>query len=521
MPRREKVELVSQLRGVNLLPDPTVIADNEFRKLRNFYPARGSVRILAKRPGSTKYNSSAIASVTRLDNGIRAWLASGTKKLIVAANLAAGDALYVGDDSLGTFAAITGGTAPSANQKWFFLNWPLLGKVYAACGDGATPIAISSDFATKSDMTIGAGSTDARFGQFMTTFRQRLITAKTPTNPTYTYFFDAASDSVCGASSFWRINEPVTALGKNTFGTTTQSLREMLVVAGAHSLWFVAGDTSTAIEQASNVIGCKSPKSMVNTPLGLMFLGSDRMVYLLRSDPREPERVGQKIYPDLLNIPEAQLADVAAVYHNGFYKLSYSASGGATNTLQYWADLLPALVGQPEIDWYGPMDNVAVLAFVLLDGPNDPLSLYGCDDTAGTVWKLDQANVFTDGATTITGEITTKEFNEGDPLRQKIWPGFVFGYLRSASGTLQVTATVDSGGSTYNDTLTWTLTGAVWDTAVWDTDVWGGQSFQEEVLNWDERIVGRTVQLNLVHAVAADFQLRDFTRKARVIPRML
>ena len=48
------------------------------------------------------------------------------------------------------------------------------------------------------------------------------------------------------------------------------------------------------LEQVSGSIGCVSPKTLVNTPLGLLFLGADRMVYLIRS-VGPPEKVGLRI----------------------------------------------------------------------------------------------------------------------------------------------------------------------------------------------------------------------------------
>lgn len=523
MPRiNEAPKVVANFRGVYLLPDATQIEDNQFRKLQNTYPPRGSIRVLAKRPGSVKYNASALAGVARLDAGIRGWKMDGTSKLLVAANLGAGDKLYVGNDGAGTFAEITGGSAAGANLRWSLLNWPLLGKAYFAPGSGGTPIQVTADFATKADINPAIG--DAQFGAFIITFHQRIVTARTPTNPNFIYALDAGVDNAWTGAYFDRIDDPITALGKYTFGTTDSSLNEMLIAWGPHSMWYRTADfssTTSTIQQASRVIGCKSPKSIVNTPIGLMFLASDRMVYLLRSDPREPEKVAQGIFPDLQNIPEAQLADACAVYHDGFYKLAFAPTGGTANTLQYWADLLPVMLGAgTTVDWYGPHVGLSLLSFVLFDGPADALDLYGLDDTAGTAWHTYQKNNFQDGTQTIVMDILTKEYTEGDPIRQKIWAGLDFGYLKTASGLLSIQAITDQGGGGASGVLSWTLSGAVWDGAIWDVDLWSGTSFQEDVLNFPNRVVGRTLQLELIHAQNADFPLRDFTRKVRVINRV-
>lgn len=529
MPRPgERVKIVTGLKGIDLFSDPSQIDAQRFRRLQNFYPPRTAAHILAKRLGSAKFNAAAITGATRIDNMVRAWKSDGTKKLIVAANKAGADELHVADDIAGTFAQITGGSALPTNKRWSFVNWPLLGKVYAFCGDGTVPIQISSDFATKSDMAAPAPNLpDARFGLFGTIFYTRLITARTPSNPNYYYLFDVASDTaITNASQFGRIYEPITAIGKNTYATSGSSLQEMLMIFGAHSTWYVAGDpTTTAPQEASHVMGCKSPKTFRNTPAGAMFLGSDRdgtnNVYMLNADPKLPQKVGIRIFPALQQIPSTQLINAAAEYHNGFYKIRFAAPGGATNTEEYWADLLPLVLGLPdaEVEWYGPMPNLALASLLVLDGPDDG-GIYGGDNAAGTVWKLEQATSYVDGALPIAGQIFSPEWTEGDPLREKIWPGFSFGYLRAADGQLQVDIVVNAGQARYSKNFAWVVSGDQWDVAQWDVGQWAGGFFQEDFLDWDARIVGHSLQMQITHAQPTDFQIRDYGRRYVVIPRL-
>lgn len=525
---KEHVKLVTGLKGVDLFSDATQIDPQRFRRLQNFYPPRTAAHILAKRLGSAKFNSSAISGATRIDNMVRAWKSDGTKKLIVAARKAGNDELHYGDDIAGTFTQITGGSALPASAKWFFVNWPLLGKVYAFSGDGTVPIQSSSDFVTKSDMAAPAPNLpDARFGQFGAIFYSRLITARTPTNPNFYYLFDVASDTaITNASQFGRINEPITAIGINNYATSGASLQALLMLFGAHSTWYVAGDpTNTPPQEASHVIGCKSPKTFRNTEAGAMFLGTDRggsrNVYLVNADPKLPQKVGIRIFPALQNIPETQLINASAEYHNGFYKLRFAAPGGATNTEEYWADLLPLVLGLPdaEVEWYGPMPNLALASLLVLDGPDD-LGIYGGDSSAGTVWKLDQANSYVDGALTVAGQLFSPEWTEGDPIREKIWPGFSFGFLKTDNGQLQVDIVLNAGQARYSKTLSWTVSADQWDVGLWDVAQWAGGFFAEETLNWDTRLVGKSLQMQLTHAQATDYEIRDYGRRYVVIPRV-
>ena len=530
MARNESVEVVQNLAGLDLLSDPTRMEPNRFRRLKNFAPPRDQLGALAKRLGSAKYNATAISSASAIDNMLRAWSSDGVKALLVAATLGANDQIHIGDDLAGTFTQVTGGSSLPAGAKWFFKNWPLLGKAYAASGDGTVPIQIiATPFTTKADMTIGAGATDARYGQFLEVFFSRLVSAKTPTNPNYIYYFNVAVDDTIGSTQFWRIAEPVTALAKNTYGSESNSLREQLVAWGSGSMWVVSADPSSGTIEEVAKIGCLSPKTAVNTPFGLVFLGVEpgglRNVFMIDADPHLPRRIGNLITPALQNIPAAQLINATATFHNGFYKLSVATGGGATNTEQYWADFMPMLLNRPGEEavpeWYGPMMNLALKSFVVFDGPGDSGQLRGGDNTAGTVWKLNETATFNDGGTLIDGEIHTKSFNEGDPLRQKIWNGFTFGFLQEDTGVLSVLAVVDAGRTQVAKTLSWTASGSLWDSAVFDTDLWGGEAFTEDVVNLDTRLVGRILQLQLRHALETDFQLRDFGRKAKVLRRML
>ena len=88
------------------------------------------------------------------------------------------------------------------------------------------------------------------------------------------------------------------------------------------------------------------------------------------------------------------------------------------------------------------------------------------------------------------------------------------------SGFVTLTATLDAGRSAVSDVLAWSTSGAVFDAAHFDTDTFAGSSFREDMLNWDQRLVGRSVQFTVRHASATDFRLRDHTRKVRLIPRM-
>ena len=82
------------------------------------------------------------------------------------------------------------------------------------------------------------------------------------------------------------------------------------------------------IESLATKYGCNAPLTMQWTPAGTIYLGTDKMVYILPFESLTPVPVGHKITAEgnqkedgLESIPAGQLAKASAVYHDGFYKL--------------------------------------------------------------------------------------------------------------------------------------------------------------------------------------------------------
>jgi hypothetical protein len=109
-----------------------------------------------------------------------------------------------------------------------------------------------------------------------------------------------------------------------------------------------------------------------------------------------------------------------AVYHDGFYKLSF-ATTGSTNNVQYWLDVPRLTNGEMGHagPWYGPMNGMNIAVFALQNGAGDAHKLLGGEATSlGFVYNMNDTATYTDNLTAITERFTARhEPNIGSDVR--------------------------------------------------------------------------------------------------------
>jgi hypothetical protein len=124
-------------------------------------------------------------------------------------------------------------------------------------------------------------------------------------------------------------------------------------------------------EQSSGRIGCIAVNSIAQTRSGLVFLGSDGDIYIIRGTG-EPVPIGGRVKPMFkhLSQDEELMKMVTAVFHDNFYKISYPSSSTSTyNDAQIWGDFRTE-EGVP-IAWDGPHTGINVGAQCVLIGEGD------------------------------------------------------------------------------------------------------------------------------------------------------
>lgn len=216
--------------------------------------------------------------------------------------------------------------------------------------------------------------------------------------------------------------EPVTAVAVNSVETDTQGVQGQLVVFTSKKVVVYAGlppvsGNPTGVSFQSIVlstVGCNAPHSVVQTPEGLCFFGTDGLVYLIpRFSSGGPVPVSRAIEPLLKHLTPLQQRRVVAVYDDGRYKLSYPETnvyrgeytdpapglhvvtpkgnlGSMTPNRQVWLDLRQGPRGG-ELDlglhWDGPHSGMKHSAFAVAHGYTDHNVLFAGSAVDGSVFQ--------------------------------------------------------------------------------------------------------------------------------------
>lgn len=154
--------------------------------------------------------------------------------------------------------------------------------------------------------------------------------------------------------------------------------------------------------------GCNAPRTMVWTPKGAMWLGTDKQVYLLPFDSAAPIPVGHKVQSNIYltgvkgieDTANANISKACATYHEGFYKLAITGSGGIVNDTQWWLDVDRLYKDEKGLygPWYGPMKGMTISIFEVMNGEDDGGQLLGGESTTSgsKVYFLGQRGVYGD-----------------------------------------------------------------------------------------------------------------------------
>jgi hypothetical protein len=132
--------------GLNTKASPMSVADNQATDMLNCeFDITGA---LVKRKGYSEYNSTPISGAACIDSMVRFYKNDGTRTLIAAAGISPNDKVLKGDDSVGTFTEITGGTALASRKQFDMLVY----RNTLFISNGVQPIQYYSGGTTKADV---------------------------------------------------------------------------------------------------------------------------------------------------------------------------------------------------------------------------------------------------------------------------------------------------------------------------------------------------------------------------------
>ncbi len=236
-------------------------------------------------------------------------------------------------------------------------------------------------------------------------------------------------------------------------------------------------------------------------------------------------RIGDKIISNDSNvegiegIPSGQIANACAVYHDGFYKLSYASAGMSYNDRQFWLDINNIRQDEDGFwgPWYGPMIGMNVSCFFNQAGPGDSGDLLGGEAnsaTGGFVYDLDKAGTFGDSGSSIDCMWKTFLFDFQTPHLMKTCHEIEFEFLDTSAGF-----TVDLYNPSYSILATETFTisseQAYYNEDFYNVDFYYGENLARELVEINPSAQFRRLSLLLSHGSASDdFQIYSVGVKA-------
>lgn len=244
-------------------------------------------------------------------------------------------------------------------------------------------------------------------GDLIQSFQDRLYIAAEGSNEGLLFYTDNLTMNV-QALDFVNTREapgPITGLSVYSPSTSALGIRSALLIFKRNGIWMwdeASKDVLTA------KIGSLSPRTIINTPAGVMFLGKRgnlNSVFVIplgmmgfgRYHFGEPIDVGKNLY-NFLNGPNGITAGTEVMAHavvdDKFYKLFLSVGGDNTNATELWLDL-DALTSSPletvgtppppEV-WYGPHTRGSIDASTIA---SSGLYLASGNAAAQPVWFLE------------------------------------------------------------------------------------------------------------------------------------
>jgi hypothetical protein len=307
-----------------------------------------------------------------------------------------------------------------------------------------------------------------------------------------------------------------TALGVFSYNTgANNDPRSFLVASKQSACWMkdTLPDPSGAgigapTETLSGRVGFQAYLSLTQTPVGLVGVGSDGDVYLIRGSG-EPRSIGSAVKPLLEHLAAdmSLMRKVTTVFHRNFLKISYPSSATSTyNDAQIWADLRVS-DGSP-IAWYGPMTGVAIGPQLVKTLESDDGSrIGGRADALGSL-LLDDTSTFQDLGSPIVSVAESRKlrFRLGQQLKRFIGALFEAYYDSAFSHSVLVEFFADADYAQRSIALS--TGGGVWDSSSWDASLWSDAMFFPIAARpGPQNLVGRLLSWRLTHSDNAQFIL--------------
>lgn len=312
-------------------------------------------------------------------------------------------------------------------------------------------------------------------------------------------------------------SDGVAALGIYNFNSATDGPSSFLACFKKASTWLLSNvpDSAGGVNASANAIsgrtGCVAYKTIVATNIGLVFLGTDGSVYLISGGGGEPRRIGDRIRNAMSHLSEDDelMARCTAVFHKGFYKISYPSSAtSTTNDAQWWADLRTEQ-GVP-ITWSGPHIGINVGPQTVFLGDGDEDQHVGAVDGDNQVALLDDPSTFEDLGEPIVSVVEWKTSRMGTIINLKKYSGMVFDLYYDTQFAHDVMVEAFAGDQYSQENRQLSDGTGIWDATNFDQGNWGDAMFYPVTVFFaPSNLIGRTFRWKLTHSNNAQIILAN------------
>lgn len=302
----------------------------------------------------------------------------------------------------------------------------------------------------------------------------------------------------------------IVALASQPLTTGTQGILNGLLAFKCNSIYQITGDYSLGnlvINQLSGSTGTSAPRSVAQSPGGVLFMASDGIRAVnLAGTISEP-------LPDLVYIFYNVITPsrVAAAYVADSYRICIPGTGTslAPFAQEYWYNF-------KNQKWTGPhtfaYDNSAVNGQTLyMTGPSE----------SGAIWQMNSVPSYSDtyieNGTQLNFSLTSAPFVPAPPMSEKSFVEMTFTTL-PYNQTYNITVENSQGGvSSFASSLAFTpqpMTGAqVWGQGTWGSGYWGTTPYNLGTypLNFNAPLVFKTAMVQIAGVSGPYARIGHFT----------
>ena len=494
--------------GVNLLQKPYAIGPTQVSFAQNFF-TDGSR--LVKRNGSRQIHDTGLSGVGTFLS--RFYPSGGSPITIVGEDDNSVQAMDPVTNEPSTLSGGSGFTEPVSDMANF------LGSLYLT--SGFDPLQYTDGTAIY-DLAINGLD---RRGKWLEIFQERMWISGDPDQPALIYYSNVLDPTRFPVENILTLDfdegDAVTGLAKLGLDVSDSSAFGILCAITFRGIYTItnAGTVEFASFRPNKVgyVGSKSPYSIVSLPGGIAYFGSEGgRLGVFVFDGQTTARVSWDVDTEFEGMSDQSIGEVAAVFHDGYYKLYYSAEGSNYNNRELWLDI--GASKKPNPSWWGPHQGRSISHGAVGLGSSDNGQLFALDHSLSFVYEMEtglrdgRAKNDT-GGDLIEAIVHTREHDMAieSQMAQLAHESKKFLEARFSSDTPATCITVKTvldGDIVESQNICFPATGDLWGTGVWGTAIWSSVDLLNEMA--DLRYVGERLLFHIIHNEAHDFILNDY-----------